>query len=281
MRNKALINCPYCNQEIHSFQALGSHMHHKHPDKPKVKCLLEVTCSNCGRVIEKPPSHIREYSFCSIGCYLAWLPTRDYETKRRLSQNISNATKKVYAQGYRTPPCPNPKGSHLAKSTVAKMLGRIPWNRGSTKDTDVRIELYAKKLEGRHIPPETIAKNRQAMLICWRNPEYVRNQMIARQLKPNNTEIRFLSLLGVFGFDYVGDGREKEAIMGGKCPDYSNHDHKLIELFGDYWHRGENPQERINHFKAYSYDCLVIWEHELKDEQAVLAKIKQFTRRKK
>jgi len=30
-------------------------------------------------------------------------------------------------------------------------------------------------------------------------------------------------------------------------------------------------------YNALGYQCLVIWEHELKDEGAVIAKVKQFT----
>ena len=40
---------------------------------------------------------------------------------------------------------------------------------------------------------------------------------------------------------------------------------KLIELYGDYWHRGQDPQDRIDLFKDAGYECLVIWEHELNE----------------
>ncbi len=274
MRNKALVNCPYCNQEIHSFQALGSHIHHRHADKPRVKCLLEVTCSNCGKIIKKPPSHTREHNFCSIDCCLSWLHTEKPWDEEKRTQRLSLSLRKAYTEGRKSPP--NPKGSHLALTTVDKMFGRCPWNKGATKDTDVRIKVYSKKLEGRRLPSEVVEKDRRAMLAYWQDSEYVSKQMRARHLKPNNTELRLLSLLKVFGFDYVGDGRDKRFIIGGKCPDYSNYDHKLIELFGDYWHQGEDPQEKIKHFKAYNYDCLVIWEHELENLPSVEQKVRRF-----
>ena len=34
-------------------------------------------------------------------------------------------------------------------------------------------------------------------------------------------------------------------------------------LFGDFWHRGDNPEERIDFFAGFGYSCLVIWEHEV------------------
>ena len=59
---------------------------------------------------------------------------------------------------------------------------------------------------------------------------------------------------------------------------------KLIELFGDYWHSKERtgiePKEherkRIEHFKQFGFDTLIIWEHELKDLNKVKNRIIQF-----
>jgi len=48
----------------------------------------------------------------------------------------------------------------------------------------------------------------------------------------------------------------------------------LIELFGDYWHRDQDPQKRIDHFARYGYKCLVIWEKELDNPNQVIEKVK-------
>lgn len=77
----------------------------------------------------------------------------------------------------------------------------------------------------------------------------------------------------------------------GRNPDFIDEERKLIiDLFGDYWHGEEfrlankdfstnleHEQNRINHFKNHGYDCLIIWEHELKDLDQVIQKIKNFT----
>ena len=97
--------------------------------------------------------------------------------------------------------------------------------------------------------------------------------MKARGITPNKMELELLITLAPLGWQYVGDG---QLIVGGKCPDFWNGDHKLIELFGDYWHQGENPEIRIQHFRDVGYGCLVIWEHELRDEAAVKAKVCAF-----
>lgn len=143
---------------------------------------------------------------------------------------------------------------------------------------------------GGHLPIEHRENARKALIERSKNPEYrkrlsdgkkklwlragyrercVSAVMKALQIKPNKQESKLQSLLGLF-WRYTGDGG---LIIAGKVPDFWNGDHKLVELFGDYWHRGENPQDRIDIFEKNGYKCLVIWEHELKNIQDVKQKI--------
>jgi len=55
-----------------------------------------------------------------------------------------------------------------------------------------------------------------------------------------------------------------------------NGEKQLIELYGDYWHRDDDPQERINIFRGFGFSTLVIWERELRDEPAVVERLKAF-----
>ena len=83
---------------------------------------------------------------------------------------------------------------------------------------------------------------------------------MANHVRPNKRELQMAERLVPFGFRYVGDG---QLIIAGKCPDFWDDGVRLVELYGDYWHVGQDPQERINLFKAHDYDCLVIWASEL------------------
>jgi len=60
---------------------------------------------------------------------------------------------------------------------------------------------------------------------------------------------------------YVGDG---EFWLGRRNPDFMNinGEKKLIEVFGDYWHKGEDGKERKRYFAQYGFKTLIIWEHE-------------------
>ena len=74
---------------------------------------------------------------------------------------------------------------------------------------------------------------------------------------------------------FVGDG---QFILAGKCPDFINVNgqKKIIEFFGNYWHKLEEEQQRINLFTEYGYQTLIIWEHELKDIDKLSNKLLKF-----
>ena len=116
----------------------------------------------------------------------------------------------------------------------------------------------------------------------WLNPES-KEKLIKRNLKllnskPNKAEMKLLNILNILQPDewrYVGNG---QVIINGKCPDFININGKktIIELFGDYWHKGQNPQDRINCFSPFGYNTLIIWEKELKDLNSLKTKINNF-----
>lgn len=81
-------------------------------------------------------------------------------------------------------------------------------------------------------------------------------------------------------FPYYFNGylnNKNPVIIGGKIPDFvHNREKKVIEINGDYFHKGENSQDRIDYFKQFGYDCLVIWASELRNKSKVVEKISFF-----
>lgn len=131
---------------------------------------------------------------------------------------------------------------------------------------------------GKKHSEETKNKLSLGKLSLWQNPDFVAKQMKAKGVTPNKTELwleQFLNNLYPNEWKFVGDG---QLIIAGKCPDFVNVNgqKKLIELWGDYWHKGENPQDRMDIFKKYGFSTLVIWGHELKDKDTVKNRIKYF-----
>lgn len=180
--------------------------------------------------------------------------------------------------------------------------GQTPWNLGLTKDTDPRVAKYVKsgaktrkerpltekqiqanriRKVGKKASPESIERYR--LSAQKRNREdmnYWKNLRKALNLKPNKAEKkldRILQSILPGEYKYVGDF---SLIIGGKCPDFFNVNgqKKLIELFGDYWHRDDIPEERAEFFKPFGFQTLIIWEHELQNKPKLMAKLKQFNK---
>jgi len=103
----------------------------------------------------------------------------------------------------------------------------------------------------------------------------------AFSLKPNKPERklnRILQKMFPNEYRYVGDF---QFFLGGKNPDFMNINgqKKLIEVFGDYWHRNDNPEDRINHFKKYGFSTLVIWQRELENKEHLVKTLTEFHKR--
>lgn len=148
----------------------------------------------------------------------------------------------------------------------AKIVGR-------TKENSPGRLAQAEKIRGANNPMS--------------NQEHLRKAILNSALKNGNRGMnkpeRFL--LGVLDhlfpgeWKFVGSG---EVIIAGKCPDFINVNgqKKIIELFGDFWHRDDDPTERIDIFGPYGYKTLVVWERELKDIVGLNNRLIEFARLK-
>jgi hypothetical protein len=104
------------------------------------------------------------------------------------------------------------------------------------------------------------------------------SQQIAQPKYAKQKIIALLDYIAPGEYKYVGNG---EVVIGNICPDFININgqKKVIEHFGYYWHRGENPQDIIDRYSEYGFKCLVIWENELNNPEKVIEKIQAFNER--
>jgi len=137
----------------------------------------------------------------------------------------------------------------------------------STKMSEVTKEVWKNKTDGE-------------------KAEHLSKIFKACERKPNDTELLVDDLVQTTKpkeFRYVGDF---QVWIGGKNPDWININGKkqLIEFLGTYWH-GEKVKRRTkqqeeeylkSHYSKYGFDCLLIWEDELKDIQTLKQKISVF-----
>ncbi len=181
--------------------------------------------------------------------------------RKKVSEAVSKANKGCtpWNKGLtkETSKCVRKMSKKISKSNK----GRTGWNKGLTKEFDERVKNQSEK-----------------MCRKWQEPNFIRRQMKSRGVKPNKLEKKFEKLLNILyprEWKYVGDG---QLIIGGKCPDFVNvnSQKKLIELYGDYWHRGQDPEKRKRLFRKFGYETLVLWEKELKNINDIKNRLEKF-----
>lgn len=120
----------------------------------------------------------------------------------------------------------------------------------------------------------------------WENPETVRRFMVSNRAKPNGQERLLDGMINSITdeFAYNGDASQG-VVVGGKVPDFVNVNGKkqVIELFGDWYGQkktgfteGESEERLKLVYDKFGFDCLIIWERELKDANRLITKIREF-----
>lgn len=184
------------------------------------------------------------------------------------------------------------KGKKMSLETIEKIKKKTTGRKHTIESKKKMSEVHkGKKLSIEHCNSikngqinsyiynsERKSKLSQLMFNNWKDFEYAQRIFKSREVMPNKSEIKLDNILQkrfIKEWKYVGNG---EMWVGGKCPDFVNINGKkmLIELYGDYWHKGEDGKDRINHFNNYGFKTLIIWEYELKNEENIFLKIDKF-----
>ena len=121
--------------------------------------------------------------------------------------------------------------------------------------------------------------------------EAIRKSVAANCAKPNQAEVRLMELIDEAcpnEYRYTGNASIK---IAGLFPDFFNVNgqKKVIELFGNYWHSTEvitrkswkaTELGRIMAYNSYGFDCLIVWEKDLKTKtkKELIATIRNFNK---
>lgn len=179
--------------------------------------------------------------------------------------------------------------------------GHPSWCKGLTKETDPRIRKRSESLKGRKFTEEHRKHLSEACKgrIPWnkgqkrpwlsrlnRNPEFIQKRIKGLMKRPTEPERKLIEIIQKHSlpFTYSGDGT---IVIGSFTPDFiHNYEKKVIEVFGRLWHDPERAwvkvpsYQQVNGRKAIyrkmGYDCLIIWDDEVIDEELVLQKITGF-----
>lgn len=113
----------------------------------------------------------------------------------------------------------------------------------------------------------------------WTDPGYRNKMLKASSRKPTRPEIKFNEITPKTVY-YVGNHAWWRKLPNGKYknPDFKiTNQNKVIEIFGNYWHRGEDPQKLIKLYAQVGLECLIIWENEIYQQpQGVINKVYEF-----
>ncbi len=224
-------------------------------------CEREVTKKNnryiighnsIGRIIsEKTLKKMKEAKIGKIQS----VETKEKISKSNLGKKHSEETKRKIGLGN--------KGKLLGKQFSqehCQKLSKVKMGKKATIETKQKLSVKTKNQ--------------------WKDKNFTDKIYKSRQATPNKKELQLKSILDNMypgEWKYTGDF---SFVINGKNPDFTNCNGKklLIELFGDYWHRGENPQDRIEIFKSFGYQTLIIWEKELQDISTVENRISTFVK---
>ena len=247
-----------------------------HSEKRRVICLF------CGRYYNYLGKHLRSKHNITTKEYLKQFPDASLGVNPMQRPEIA-AKHKV------------PKSEEHKKKISVSLTGK-KHTEEHRKHSQAAIKVAMQNFRGENNPmsrPEVKQKHQEAVNTDsyrkiigersrenWEDPEFVKRWMKSNNTRPNKPETRLNSILQALvpgEYEYNG-GFECGISLGRKIPDFVNVNgkKKVIELYGDYWHEGEDPEDRIALFKRYGYETLVIWEHELNDSLKLTARILKF-----
>jgi hypothetical protein len=159
------------------------------------------------------------------------------------------------------------KNNEILLNLSKKMLGRIAWNKDKNKYNDERVKSYGLKRRGR--TKETgdscaiKASNRMKKNNPMKDMKVREKALYGWKMAPNKPEKKII-LKQYPNLIFTGDRSFwitfKDCTF--KNPDFIikpfSINKKVIEVWGEYWHRNEDPNELIKKYKEVDIDCLII-----------------------
>ena len=173
----------------------------------------------------------------------------------------------------------------LEKVVNTKEYKEIKRQETKARWEDKNSVYHTKKYRENLLKSFTLERRKQQRLTGknnWKDPLRVKKMLKSFDRRPTNPEKIFNESTPDI-VRYVGNGTWWRYIKNGKNrygrnPDFKvTGQNKVIEIYGDYWHRNDDPEELIQEYKSVGLDCLVFWEHEIYDDlDNVLEQVNEF-----
>lgn len=154
----------------------------------------------------------------------------------------------------------NPNRYWLGKSVpedtrekiAAKLRGRPGPNLGRESSVETREKLRARWAT--YSPEERRARVRKAKTSICARPNVLERDVNA-------------ALEALFPGEWRYNASE---MVGDRIPDFLHVSGTVLEIFGDYWHRGDNPADLVAEYRALGVVCFVVWESDFRSSLSSL-----------
>jgi hypothetical protein len=200
----------------------------------------------------------------------------DPEYRKRVGAAISAATKgkKVISEEQRVAISQTLTGRQKPEEERRNQSQgmRDRWASGGWQDrsspgapSDEKRQRISESLRGHPVSEDTRAKLSARGRDNWQNMEYRQRMLELRDTYPNGLERSLIPHMELLGFRYTGDGSFwVHDRAGSHNPDFKQTGfNRVVEIWGDYWHRDDDPQAAIAWYAAHGFAALIVWERDL------------------
>jgi len=214
-------------------------------------------------------------------CHKISLAKMGHSVSKKTRKKISQSNKRKWQDSeYRQMMSDKHKGKTISKE-VRKKMSESRKKIVFDKKRKNQLDEARKK---RKFDLDTRIKMSNSSKIKWQNKTYRKYTMknnkglfkkgdyifYPRKTKdgPNNLEQIIIKIVPSC-VEYTGSGDFWVKLFDRfKNPDFVvrpfSQTKKVIEVYGDYWHRNDSAQDIISLYKKRNISCLVLWEHEIK-----------------
>lgn len=273
---------------------------------------IKKKCEWCEKTYETRSIRKDTSRFCSRKCLNNWLSS-DKKTIEKRAQALKERLKnkenhpffgKHHEKEAKEKISQANKGRNLGKKYV-EMYGEkrtkeisekiSTGNMGKTHSVEIKKKMSKLKKEYLKNNPDAVKRGenhprwgktrphteeeKQKMRELWKNPEYIEKVTRAIAKRPTAPEQAYSEIAPEI-IRYVGNRAWWRLLPNGKYknPDFKvTGQNKVIEIFGRYWHKNDDPQELIDLYKLAGIDCLVFWDNEIYEQpDLVLKKTNKF-----
>jgi len=244
---------------------------------------IDKGCLNCGTHSKTPPSLKDKRRFCSWDCYKKYTRGHKPHNFKGYRQCLTCGQRIPSYRNFCSYNCywdslkgnKNPNWKRVTK--ICTVCGEKFEVRPSNPKRYCSRKCYSKQLIGKRFCVKHEFKRGEKQ-----PKELVKKRMKACRKKPTRLERQMLAIIEKYElpFHYVGDGA---LIIGSRNPDFvcTNGKNIVLEVFGRYWHDPQwkhtqshaLPDNRIRYFKNFGYECVIVWEEDLNEEEKLVERL--------